>query len=317
MREFTSLIAPLMGVYVSYQQASGRWSDSYAVILGLFDKHCKTNCPGSEKLTQAMVDDWCVKRETESNNSCRRRIYPVVSFIRFLQKRGMTDVKTPTMPRKEPNTYIPHAFTEDELANFFSACDAIPHGPSKQEKSRRLTLPVFFRLLYSSGIRTNEARLLRRSDVDLGHGVLNIEYSKGHAQHFVVLHDSMLQLMREYDIAIDALYPNRTYFFPVGGGKHHTAAWVQTNFKKMWFQNNSAYAVPYEFRHNYAVENLNSWTDDGFDFNDKLFYLSKSMGHSVVESTKYYYSLVPRLADVLASHTDEDETIPEVRHESH
>jgi len=317
MREFVSQLAPLMKEYASYQQSSGRSSDSYAVILGLFDKHCKANYFDSKELTQAMIDSWCAKHETETNNSYRRRIYPVTSFIRFLQKRGMTDVVTPTMPRKEPNTYIPHAFTSEELTNFFNACDTIHYGASKQEKTRKLTLPIFFRLLYSSGIRTTEARLLRRSNVDLEYGVLNIEYSKGHAQHFVVLHDTVLQVMQEYDKAIDTLYPNRTYFFPFGDNNHHTAFWVQSNFKKMWFQKNSAYAVPYEFRHNYAIENINKWTDDGFGFNDKLFYLSKSMGHSVVESTKYYYSLVPRLADVMSAHTNEDDMIPEVPHESY
>jgi integrase len=92
---------------------------------------------------------------------------------------------------------------------------------------------------------------------------------------------------------------------------------VSVNFKKFWEKSNSSHAVPYEFRHNYAIENINNWTDDGFEFNQKLHSLSKSMGHSVIESTKYYYSLVPRLADVLASHTDESETIPEVHYESY
>jgi integrase len=312
MRELTSQIAPLIREYVSYRQASGRWSDSYAETMGLFDKHCKTNYPDVKELTQPMVDDWCVKRETESNNSCRRRIHPISSFILFLQKRDMTAVVIPPMPRFEVATYIPHAFTADELTKFFNACDTLPYRPSKQDKSRRLTLPVFFRLLYSSGIRTNEARLLRRNEVDLVQGVLNIKYSKGHTQHFVVLHDSMLQLMQLYDTAITGLYSNRTYFFPTGVDSHHTSAWVSTNFKKMWFQSNSAYAVPYELRHNYAVENINKWTDDGFEFNAKLLYLSKSMGHSSIESTKYYYSLVPRLADILTAHSNEDEVIPEV-----
>jgi len=35
------------------------------------------------------------------------------------------------------------------------------------------------------------------------------------------------------------------------------------------------------------------------------------MGHSVLESTKYYYSLVPGLADILRTQTDND-MIPEV-----
>jgi len=316
MSEYSSLLAPIMREYTSFRQASGRWSESYDVSLKLFDKHCKCSYPDSDIITQAMVDSWCAKRDTESNNSCRRRIYPVISFIIYMQKRGMTDVKTPILPRQEPNTYIPHAFTEAELKNFFHACDTVPSYQSKRSKARRLTLPVYFRLLYSSGIRTTEARLLRKRDVDLKNGVLNIEYSKGHAQHFIALHDSILQLMQWYDFAIDSLYPDRNYFFPFGDNSHLTADWVQRNFKEMWYKENSAYAIPYEFRHNYAIENINSWTDDGFGFNDKLYYLSKSMGHCVVESTKYYYSLVPRLADVLAAHTDEDEVIPEVPYES-
>ncbi|MDR1247357.1 MAG: tyrosine-type recombinase/integrase [Clostridiales Family XIII bacterium] len=265
-----------------------------------------------------MLDSWCSQRETEANNSCRSRIYAVVSFVRYLQKRGLTDVKTPAIPRKEARTYIPHAFSEIELHNFFDACDSITsYSETEEQISQKLTVPVFFRLLYSSGIRTNEARMLRKNDVDLIHGVLNIAYSKGHDQHFIVMHDSMLELMREYDMVIAKMYPKRLYFFPARNGKCHTKQWVAVNFKKMWEKRNSSSAVPYEFRHNYAIENINSWTDDGFDFHQKLHSLSKSMGHSVIESTKYYYSLVPRLADVLAEHTNEDETIPEVRYESY
>lgn len=317
MRDYTSRNAPLMREFEQYQLASGRWSESYNLYLTLFDRYCAANFPDSAILTREMVDGWCAKRDTETNNSCRSRIYPVVSFIRFLQKRGLTEVKTPSIPRKESRTYIPHAFSADELKNFFDACDRITNFSATEEQvSRKLTIPVFFRLLYSSGIRTNEARMLRNRDIDLVHGVLNIEYSKGHAQHFIVLHDSTLQLMREYDTAIGKIYPDRAYFFPARDGKCHTKQWVSVNFKKLWAGCSDSYAVPYEFRHNYAAQNINSWTDGGFGFNDKLLYLSKSMGHSVIGSTKYYYSLVPRLADILAEHTNENEVIPEVPHAS-
>ena len=318
MRDYTSKISPLMREFEQYQLASGRWSENYNLYLTLFDRHCVANFPESALLTQEMLDSWCGQRETEANNSCRSRIYPVASFVRYLQKRGLTDVSVPVIPHKENRTYIPHAFTEDELQRFFNACDTIvSYSETEEQISQRLTVPVFFRLLYSSGIRTNEARMIRKSNVDLIQGGLNIEYSKGHDQHFIVMHDSMLQLMREYDAVIGKMYPNRLYFFPARDGKCHTKQWVSVNFKKIWKGSNNSYAVPYEFRHNYAIENINSWIDDGFDFNQKLHSLSKSMGHSVIESTKYYYSLVPRLADIMAEHTNEDEVIPEVPYESY
>ena len=321
MRDFTSFLAQQIRAYVSYQEASDHWNDaSYEVNLHLFDKYCEKNYPNATNLSQEMVDTWCRKRKTESNNSCRSRIYAVVSFVRYLRSRGLTVITDPVIPRKEVREYIPHSFTEEELRNFFAACDSIPEAPTiEEQRSRRITVPVFFRLLYSSGIRTTEARLLRTGDVDLDRGILNIRYSKGHDQHFVVLHESMLELLIQYDDAISKLYPNREYFFPArsrnGGG--HTRAWVQNNFRNMWFKYNSGYAVPYELRHNYAIENINSWTNEGFGFTAKLLYLSKSMGHSVIESTKYYYSLVPGLADIIEAQTDESAVIPEVDYESY
>ena len=321
MREFNSFLAGHMQAFVTFKKASGRWNEaSYDVNLRLFDKYCAKHYPEASELSQAMVDSWCAKRGTETNNSCRSRIYPVVSFIRYLQKRGKTTISEPTVPRKEPRMYIPYSFTEKELQNFFAACDSIPAVPATEEQlSRRITVPVFFRLLYSSGLRTNEARILLREDVDLENGVLNIRYSKGHAQHHVVLHGSMLSLMRRYDGAIGGMYPDRTYFFPARNknGGFHTAKWVQRNFKELWLRHNTGSAVPFELRHNCAIENINAWTDNGFDFHAKLLYLSKSMGHSVIESTKYYYSLVPRLADILEAQTDEDAVIPEVVYGGH
>ena len=319
MKKINSFLSPLIQAYVDYQKASERWNEtSYGPNLILFDRYCQKQYPDSILLSQEIVDNWCRKRKTENNNSCRSRVYVIVSFIRYLRKRGKTDIREPEIPRKERGSYIPHAFTEDELKNFFYACDNIPNRRRTQEqRSRRITIPVFFRLLYSSGIRTNEARLLRVEDVDINQGILDIRYSKGHAQHYVVLHNSMLNIMKEYDAVIRKQYPTRTYFFPARGDAFHTRKWVQTNFRQMWDKYNNTYATAYELRHHYATENINRWTDEGFGFDAKLLYLSKSMGHSILESTRYYYSLVPSLADILKDRTGGtfDNIVPEVSDE--
>lgn len=319
MNKFQSFLAPHIQSYINYQKASQCWNEgSYESNLSIFDHYCHRHYPNANTLSQEMVDTWCKQRETESNNSCRTRIYVVVSFIRYLRERDKTDIREPEIPRKEVSTYIPHAFTQKELENFFYACDNIPNKKNTQEyQLRKITIPVFFRLLYSSGIRTNEARLLRVEDVSLHDGILNIRYSKGHNQHYIVLHDSMLQIMREYDTAIKHQYPNRTYFFPTKGDSFHTNYWVQRNFRQMWDMYNKAYATAYELRHHYATENINQWINEGFGFDEKLLYLSRSMGHSVLESTKYYYSLVPKLVDILKIQTEEsfNDIVPEVADE--
>ena len=76
-------------------------------------------------------------------------------------------------------------------------------------------------------------------------------------------------------------------------------------------------AVAYDLRHNYAAMNIDRWTGDTFEFNQKLHYLSKSMGHRSIESTLYYYSITPCLADILLKKTENsfNELLPEVGHE--
>jgi len=272
MNKFTSFLAPLIKAYISYRKASGHWNEeSYESNLLLFDRYCKKQYQEAVLLSQEMVDGWCRKRDTETNNSCRSRIYVVVSFIRYLRERGKTDVMEPDIPRKERRTYIPHYFTDVELKNFFHACDSLPIVPrTSEQRSRKITIPVFFRLLYSSGIRTNEARMLKVEDVDLCRGIINIRYSKGHDQHYVVLHDSMLELLKIYDKSIRKQYTHRDYFFPARGNSFHTRAWVEKNFRKLWDKYNTSYATAYELRHHYAIENINRWTGEGFGFDAKL-----------------------------------------------
>ena len=63
-------------------------------------------------------------------------------------------------------------------------------------------------------MRTNEARWLKRSDVNLVDGVININQSKGANQHRVALHESMLRLLERYDENMAKVMPDRTCSFP-------------------------------------------------------------------------------------------------------
>jgi integrase len=317
-RKYVSCFAPLIEAFIAFRKVSENWRPiTYEPNLLIFDRYCEERYPGADAPSQEMIDSWCAQRDTESNNSCRARIRPVSAIIQYAQSRGIAELTPPIGPSTERQTYIPHAFTDDELSKFYDVCDNLQTIATPVGRSRKITVPVFFRLLYSSGIRTTEARLLRTGDVDLSHGILNIKLTKGYYQHYVALHDSMAALLRQYDTAIREIYPSRAYFFPASEKKCHTADWVERNFRDCWNKVSSARAVPYELRHYYATSNINSWVDEGFGFDAKLFYLSKSMGHSVIESTKQYFSLTPGLSDILEEKTNAgfEDIVPEVPHE--
>lgn len=318
MRAFSSGVADQITAFVRHREAAGAICDSYEVYLHLFDVHCAERFPGEEALTQEMVDTWCARRPTELAKSCRSRCYAVVSLVRFLRGRGLTDARVPELPSEREPAAAPHAFTDSELSAFFAECDSwrpACNMPRSRALRTKWTLPVLYRLLWSSGIRTTEARLMRRGNADLERGVLRIVEGKGLNERLVALHPSMAEIMRGYDARMEELMPGRTHFFPNDGGGPLTRQWVAKRFRDLWSRVSDERATPYMLRHAYAIENINELVGRGIDGLDDLELLSKSMGHTSVDVTAQgYYSLVPSLAGLMqrVSGPGFDDVVPEV-----
>lgn len=85
--------------------------------------------------------------------------------------------------------------------------------------------------------------MLQVGDIDLAQGVLNIRHSKGPSQHYVVLHDTMRDLLRRYHTAMQALHPKRQYFFPAPTGASLSNGWVVYNFRALWYRENTPRAT--------------------------------------------------------------------------
>ena len=232
-----------------------------------FNDFCAHNYPSAEALTEEIVLDYCKKKKTESAKSCNNRIVGV---------RGFLNIPLPsTIPRVNVTSFEPHPFTPEELARFFNEADNLEPPINCRDMRAALMkveVPVFFRLLYSTGMRTTEARLLRVEDVDLQSGVINIRYTKSIDEHRVALHESMWSLLQMYNVKMENLMPGRK-----------TRA--------------------YDFRSHYAVVNINGWDHCGIEWMDKLLYLSRSMGHRYIQNTLYYYRLVPLFAHQLENLT--------------
>lgn len=308
-RDYRSCFKEFLGMFSDYMKASRHWSSSYDYNILSFDRYCAEQFPDDKYLSQEMIDSWCRKRDTETNLSCYTRQCCIVALIKYLRARGLSNVHEPDRPKKNRSSYMPHAFTDEELHNFFHACDSISYKPGHRrrcDKLKKLTTPVIFRLLYSTGMRTNEARLLARDDVNLEEGIISIKQTKGEQQRYVAIHPTLMPILRQYDIKAAELCQGRDYFFPSPRGGCLTKTWITDVFREMWDKYNASHATAYELRHHYAIFNINCWRDMGFELYDHLLYLGKSMGHLSVESTRSYYAVVPALADTLEEKTADD-----------
>jgi len=286
----------MMDKYIFYLKASNHLSRFTHKTLIRFNKYCASIGPNVGILTDDIVNEWCGKRPEEQCKSRNLRIGPVRKFLKYTNKHGWTNVLIPENLPAEKSTYKPHGFSEDELGAFFHSTTTIKPAGWQSElkfKLRQMQIPVYFRLLYSTGMRTNEARMLRCKDLDLTNGIINIAHSKGLDQHRVALHPTMWNLLKQYNDAMEQLMPGRKIFFPNNNDNFHGIAWQANVFRNIWKTISGEPARAYDLRSLYAVTNINSWDYDGTEWFDKLLFLSHSMGHRKIESTCYYYQLVP------------------------
>ena len=179
-----------------------------------FNDFCAQNYPSAEVLTEEIVLDYCKKKKTESAKSCNNRIVGVRGFLKYANSRGFVNIPLPsTIPRVNVTSFEPHPFTPEELARFFNEADNLEPPINCRDMRAALMkveVPVFFRLLYSTGMRTTEARLLRVEDVDLQSGVINIRYTKSIDEHRVALHESMWSLLQMYNVKMENLIAKDT-----------------------------------------------------------------------------------------------------------
>lgn len=141
--------------------------------------------------------------------------------------------------------------------------------------------------------------------MNLSTGVIDVIYTKGYNEHRVVLHDSMLKLLVEYDRAVSRVMPLRKIFFPTVNDKCHHKSWVSRQFNEAWNKYNKVNTRAGDFRHFYASSNINDWVGTGHEVHDKLLALSRSMGHTSMRHTVYYFSIAETFGDIIEKYNGE------------
>jgi integrase len=181
------------------------------------------------------------------------------------------------LPR--PARYVPHIYTDQELAALFADrcryCSQVPW--------RHLVMPVLFRTIYACGLRASEARLLRTDDIDICTGVLQIRDAKGGKDRQVPVHGSLRDGSPTTTPTCGASVG--TGSFSATAGKPLTLGNVYHNFRRFLWQARIPHGGPghgprvHDLRHAFAVHSLRTWFAHGEDVGALLPVLQTYMGH--------------------------------------
>jgi integrase len=265
-------------------------------VLNRFAVFCRTEFGQGDAPTQASVEAWIAAAQQRgvAPATVQCLVAPVRELARWLHRRGIPAYVLPGGTLPKPARYVPHIYTDSELAALFSQTDRCHYN--SQVPLRHLVMPVLFRTIYACGLRASEARLLRTDDVDVGAGVLRIRDAKGGKDRQVPVSAPLRARLAAYDARVAGCCSG-DWFFPGRAGQPLTLGNIEKNFRRFLWQARLSHGGRghgprvHDLRHTFVVNNLRSWFAHGQNVAALLPVLQTYLGHSSIADTAYYLRL--------------------------
>jgi integrase len=271
-----------------------------------FDSFCVKCFPEKDVLDFELVEGWVHSSPTESLQEIEKRYRTMKHLGEYMLSQGFPAyISTVRIKKLKPAE--PHIFTDKQLSQFFIACDGYPKllFPAY----RHIVVPVMFRVVYCCGLRNSEACDMKRSVVDLKNATIRIEHSKGAKDRVVYMSSGLLRLCARYDDEINRLIPDREYFFPSEHTKHFHNSTICSIFNHViartpFFCKTSKKPTCHSLRHTFAVNSMRQCISGGGNFDERILYLCRYMGHRTPQETMYYLHLSVNLAHEIRENAD-------------
>ncbi len=155
------------------------------------------------------------------------------------------------------------------------------------------SISVFIGLLYSTGLRLNEALKLTLGDVDEDNATLHVAKGKFDKQRLVPMSPTTLSALKRYLVTRNqhAEDLKASPLFARCDSKALTRKQVYRAFRNLCRHcglNEKPRPRLHDLRHNYACRRLALWREQGCDVNTMLPVLATAMGHVDIINTQVY-----------------------------
>lgn len=291
---YTSVFHQEIQDLVDIKRALGFKYQTEARALKRLDEFFVQNRLKDKVLTKELCDSWCKKRSYEAQANHSNRISILRVFSQYLIDIGLPAYVPPKGLTRHPPKYDAHIYSETELRDFFAAVDNSKSVPAACPY-RSQVMPIFFRILYTSGLRVSELRLLKIKDFNLEEGYIVIHQAKKHKERCVPVHPLLVEKAKELKDDIHKESSEDEYFFMMEPGRPMTLGNVYKNFRryleKAGISHTGQGPRVHDFRHTYCVNLLRKWSDEGKDLMAYLPYMKTMLGHESFDETAYYLKL--------------------------
>jgi integrase/recombinase XerD len=236
------------------------WMKQYTLHYGM----------SPEKLGDNDIRDYLyyLLKEKKAAQSSMNQAYSALKF--FYEKTLERDWNGDRIPRSKIPKKLPSILSREEVRAIFSKVGNLKHR-------------TMLMLIYSGGLRVNEATHLKLLDLDSKRMMIKVR-GKGNKDRYTLLGEKALEILRIYWKVYhptDYLFPSRTPDVPID------VSTVQRAFKNaLRLSDVQKNASVHTLRHSFATHLLESGTD--------LFYIQRLMGHTTAQTTAIYLHVTRR-----------------------
>lgn len=294
---YTGPLAVPISCFLKDMRVSGRVYNAEGNYLRQIDELSKEIYCDGASLTRDLVERWTSKREFESHKTWANRTIVIRRLARYMNSHGFNAYETPVVINSGSTDFVPHIYTDSELARIFNAADNLPSFSNCPNRVPVVSLLV--RLLYSCGLRVSEALSLKMKDVDLENDVLTILESKFKKSRYVPMTPELAERCKKYARNIRKNAAADDWFLPAPDGGRYSNRAICTTFRTLLYDAGIPYTGRgprlHDLRHTFAVNCLKKWVLSGNDINSMLPVLSAYLGHKNLKGTQYYLRLTAEM----------------------
>lgn len=285
---FTSNLAQRIEQYLSMRVDEGYILGRHGYYLQELDSLSKS-MQDEPFVTKELIDAWDALKPYLSNRTKIQRHNTIRAFATFANTQDGISYVPDKSRLKSKSTFVPYIFTIEEITKIVNAADNIPYR--KNSPTRHLVIPAVIRLLYTTGLRINEALRIKTGDIDLNSGIITVINGKGGKDRLVPIHHSVAEYLNRYTAQLPK---DREWFFPSTHG-HYSSSTIYQNFRELLFLSHIPHTGSgprvHDFRHTFAVHTLEKQLADGYEPMIIIPRLAAYLGHKNYRDTCWYIHL--------------------------
>ncbi|MBP3200200.1 MAG: tyrosine-type recombinase/integrase [Lachnospiraceae bacterium] len=310
------ILNKLLVDYIEYKQATGVKYDSEYKSIKYFIKYCKSIYKDST-IDENAIFEWINSFLNTSLKTKCNYIGALRGFAVYLYSLGYIQFNIPNVRTPRSTAFMPYIFNDAELNKIWEIVDNIKeykHFPNLNK-----CIPVFFRLLYSSGLRVTEALSIVKKDIDFEKNVILLKKTKLSKERYIPLSKSMSKILKKY---VDMLNVSSSdYIFYFVKGTKLTRDDIYRRFKmalksaQIHYKGKLNGPRVHDFRHTFSVKSMDCMVDSGVDIYVSLPILSAYLGHTNVKSTEKYIRMTKERMHIVTESMESvlNNILPEVK----